>query len=269
MGLRINTNVSALNAQRQTRKTTNTLLKGFQQLASGLRINRAADDASGLAISERFRAEVRQLNAEASNLQYGVSFAQTADGALSAQQEGLQRVRELAVQAANGTLTDDQRAALNEEAQQIMAQIDATAQNTEFNGTNPLDGSQTNIPLGTEGGIEININESTTASLGLGGVDLTTQGGAANALGQVDNALNAVDQNRASLGAQQNRFERAISQREIAAQNSAEAESMIRDLDMAQGVMRQTQNQVRLQAGMAALAQANLQGENAARLLGS
>jgi flagellin len=268
MGLRINTNLPALNAQEQTRQTANSLLQGFERLATGLRINRAADDAAGLAISERLRAEIRQLNAEANNLQTGVNVAQTAEGALSTQEEGLQRVRELAVQAANGTLTDEQRAALNDEAQQILDQINTTAADTEFNGTRLLDGSATEIPIGTEGGMTVNINESTTASLGVAGVDLSTQAGAAAALEDIDTAIARVNQNRASLGAQQNRFERAIEQREIAVLNSTEAESRIRDLDIARGVMEQTRNQLLLQGGILALSQANLQGATAAQLLG-
>ncbi|MCP4645118.1 MAG: flagellin FliC [bacterium] len=269
MGLRINTNTAALGAQRQTRQTSNALLKGFERLASGLRINRAGDDASGLAISERFRGRIRQLNAEASNLQSGVNLAQTAEGGLSAQQDQVQRVRELAVQASNGTLNDDQRAAINQEAQQLLEEINATAENTEFNGTTLLDGSVANVPVGTEGqDLDINVNASTTASLGVNGVDLSTQAGAESALGDLDTALNRIGQNRASLGAQQNRFERAIQQREISVENNQASESQIRDLDVARQVMDQTRNGILLQTGLAALTQSNLQGETAARLLG-
>ena len=269
MGLRINSNNSALSIQRQVEQTSRRQVGGLRGLSSGLRINRAADDAAGLAIAEGFRSDVLQANQEAASFQTGSNYLQTADGGLSVQQEGLQRVRELAVQAGNGTLTDDQRAALNQEAQQILEGIDQTAAQTEFNGQTLLDGSQTGVPVDAEGNVELTIDESTTSSLGVSGVDLSTQAGAAAALDQVDSALANVAQNRANVGAQQNRVESAINQREIAAQNSAEAESAIRDLDFARATIESTRNQILLEAGTAALAQSNLQGETAARLLGS
>jgi len=268
MGMRINTNVSGLSALRQTNNTTTALLKGYQRLASGLRINRAADDAAGLAIAERFRADVRQYNAEATNLQYGVNMAQTAEGGLDSQTQAVQRIRELSVQAANGTLTDEQRSALNEEVQQLLEEIDDTAANTEFNGQTVLDGSINDLPMGTEGGrVRVNINESTASSLNLTGVDISTQAGAADAIDRADAALNDIGQNRAALGAQQNRFERAIDQREIAAENAAASESMIRDLDFARQSIEQTGNNMLLQGGIAALAQSNILNSNAANLL--
>jgi len=269
MGLRINSNNSALTIQRQLEQTNRRLLGGLRGLSSGLRINRAADDAAGLAIAEGFRADVLQANQEAENLQYGANYLQTAEGGLSVQQEGLQRVRELAVQAANGTMNDEQRAALNQEAQQILEGIDQTAAQTEFNGQTLLDGSQTGVPIDPQGNVELNIGESTTTSLGVSGVDISTQAGAAAALDQVDTAVTNVAQNRANVGAQQNRVESAMNQREIAAQSSAEAEAAIRDLDIARATIESTRNQILLQAGTATLLQSNLQGETAARLLGS
>ncbi len=270
MGLSINSNIAGLNAQRQTQRTTNSLLDGLRQRASGLRINQAADDAAGLAIAERLRSQVRQLNAESQNLQTGINAAQTAEGALGAQTDQLQRLRELATQAANGTLTDDQRGALNAEAQQIIEEIDATAQNTDFNGTTLLDGSVANVPLGTEGqDITLNIDESTAASLGVDTVDLSTQAGASAAMDQVETALTRASQNRAELGAQENRFQRAIEQRDITAENTASSESAIRDLDYARQFVEQTRNEVLLQTGMASLAQSNLQNQVAAGLLGT
>ncbi len=269
MGLRINSNEPALFIQRQTQQTSNALLRGLEQLATGQRINRGADDAAGLAIVERFRAQVNQLNQEVSNLQSGVNVVQTADGALGTQEEAVQRVRELALQASNGTLTDDQRAALNQEAQQLLEQIDETAANTEFNGRTLLDGSSTNVELGVEGDIQVNINESTTTSLGINGVDLSTQAGAQSALQDLDDALSSIQENRASLGAQENRFTRAIDVRETESLNTAEAESRIRDLDIARQTIEQSRNSILLQGGLAALVQSNVLGQNAARLLGS
>lgn len=267
MGLRINTNLPALNAQRQVNEATNRLVQGFGRLATGLRINRAADDAAGLAIAERLRTEVRQLGQEINNLQQGVNVVQTAEGGLAQQQEGVQRLRELGLQAANGTLTDEQRAAINEEAQQILEGIDAIAEGTEFNGMNLLNGEATAVPLGTEGADQVNINESTVASLGLAGLDLSTAESAAASVETIDTALTRIGQNRANLGAQENRFTRGIEQREGAVVTQQEAESRIRDVDIARQVMEQTRNQVLQQAGLAALVQGNLANEAAARLL--
>ncbi|GMW03215.1 MAG: hypothetical protein AMXMBFR84_43500 [Candidatus Hydrogenedentota bacterium] len=268
MGLRINNDAPALQATRQLGQTTRNLLRGLEQQASLQRINRAADDAAGLAISENFRSQIRQLETEIGSLQTGVNYLQTAEGGLDVQTEGLQRVRELAVQASNGTLTDDQRAALNEEAQQILQQFDETAANTEFNGTNPLDGSQPTVNIGTESGIQIAVQESTTNALGLNGLDISTAAGANNALNQVDNALNQISQNRSAIGAQQNRLERGIEQRQIESLNSQDAESRIRGLDIARSFIEQSRNQILQQTGLSALIQSRVSNQNAARLLG-
>ena len=269
MGLRINSNDSALFIQRQTQQTSNALLRGFERLASGQRINRAADDAAGLAIVERFRAQVNQLNQEVSNLQSGVNVVQTAEGALGTQQDAVQRVQELALQASNGTLTDDQRAAINQEAQQLLQQVDETAANTEFNGRALLDGSAANVDLGVEGEIQVNITESTTTSLGINGVDLSTQAGAQSALENLDTASRAIQGNRASLGAQENRFTSAIDVRDTESLNATDAESRIRDLDIARQTIEQSRNSILQQGSIAALAQSNVLGQNAARLLGT
>ncbi|MBX7256176.1 MAG: flagellin FliC [Candidatus Hydrogenedentes bacterium] len=267
MGLQINTNLSGLNALRQLQKTNTVLNRGLEQLATGLRINRAADDASGLAIAERFRAEVLQYSQEVNNLQSGVSAVQTADGALSTQADATQRLRELALQATNGTLTDEQRSAINQEAQQLLSQIDETAQNTEFNGTQLLNGSQSSVSLGA-GGNQVNLSSSTTTALGLNGLDLSTQTGAQNALGTIDTAISRIDQNRSSLGAQQNRFERAIEVRETGIVNSTESESRIRDLDVARQTIEQSRNQILLQGGLSAVTRSQITAQTAARLLG-
>lgn len=268
MGLQINTNLPALDVQRLLAQNAAKMTRGFEGLASGLRINRARDDAAGLAIAERLQAQIRQLDTEVNNLQYGVNAAQTAEGAMGTQADALQRVRELAVQAANGTLSDADRAALNQEAQQLLQQIDQTAQNTEFNGLKLLDGSQTNVPLGTEGNMQLNLNASTTNALGVNGLDISTQAGAANALNTLDTALQRVNQNRASLGAQINRFERGIETRQNTMVNQQDSQSRIRDLDVARAFVQQTRNQILTQAGVGVLAQANMVGENALRLLG-
>jgi flagellin len=269
MGLRINTNQSALNAQRQLLGTSRSQTQGLERLATGLRINRAADDAAGLAIAERFRSAVRELDQEARNLQYGVNAARTAEGGLSIQQEGVARLQELATQAANGTLTTAQRDAINQEAQQIIEEIDNRGQQTEFNGLNLLNGDAQDVSLGSGGSEELNVNESTADTLGLNSVDLSTQEGASQAIETLETAATRVSQNRAAIGAQERRFTGAIEQRQMAAQNAMEAESRLRDLDIARQTIEQSRDNILQQAGIAALAQSNLQGETAARLLGT
>lgn len=269
MGLRINTNQAAINAQRQLLGTSHNEAQGLERLATGLRINRAADDAAGLAIAERFRTQVRQLDQEVRNLQYGVNAARTAEGGLQTQQEGVGRLRGLALEASNGTLTNEQRNAIYEEAQQIIEEIDNVGRQTEFNGLNLLNGDAQNVPLGNEDGEELTINESTAASLGMSSIDLSTQEGASQAVETLDTAAARITQNRATVGAQEQRFESAVQQREITAQNAREAESRIRDLDIARQTIEQTRNNLLEQTGIAALAQSNLQGETAARLLGA
>jgi flagellin len=268
MGLRINNNLPALDAARQTNRTSSLLTQQLERLASGRRINRAADDAAGLAIAERFSTRVRQGQAELNNLQTGVNLAQTADGGLEIQQQALGRLRELAVQGANGTLNDDQRTALNAEAQQLIEQIGGVANDTQFNGVALLNGSQSNVSLGVEGEIQVNLDESTPDALGVSGLDISSQGGAAAALGTIDTALSRVDQSRSSLGAQQNRFESAIQQRETNIANAQDAESRIRDLDVARASIEQSRNEVLLQASIAGTVQGNVTAQSALRVLG-
>lgn len=268
MGLSIGSNGGVIFAQRQAGAAANRVGKGIQQLASGLRINQAADDAAGLAIAEKFRASVRQLNQEVNNLQTGINMSQTAESGLSIQGEIVGRVRELATQAANGTLTDDQRAAINAEAQQLLQEFDGIARDTEFNGQAILDGTAGTVTLDAEGDVALEFNESTTASRGLDNVDLSTQEGAQAALDAVDAATAQISQDRAVQGAQQNRVTAAIAQREVRAQNEAAAESVIRDLDVARAAIEQSRNEILLKGGMAAIVQGNIQSQTAATLLG-
>jgi flagellin len=267
MGLRINTTNPALEAQRQIGQRAQALSRNFEGLSSALRINRARDDAAGLAIAERLRADIRQLGRETSNIQSGIGLVQTAEGGLDAQQGVVSRLQELALQAANGALNDDQRAAINAEAQQLVGELDQTAENTEFNGVAPLQGVGP-IELGVGGGLEVEVQESTAASLGLSGLDLSTQAGAQAALGNIGAASDAIAENRANLGAQQNTFESAIAVRENTAVNLQAAESNIRDLDIAQAAIERTRNQVLLQSATASLIQGNIVPQTAARLLG-
>jgi flagellin len=268
MGLQINNNIPALGASRQANRANSLLADSLRKLGEGRRITRAADDAAGLAIAERFRTQVRQGSVEINNLQSGISAVQVADGGLQVQQDAVQRIRELAVQASNGTLSTDDRAALNAEAQQLLGQIEDVAQDTEFNGQNLLGANRT-IDLGTEGGAQVEITGSTQSALGLNGVDLSTAEGASQALESLDGALGLLDQNRASLGAQQNRFESAINERETRNVNVADAESRIRDLDLARASIDQARANVLLRGSLGALVQANVTPQSTLRLLGA
>lgn len=269
MGLRVNTNVPALGAKRQTDQTTRALNDNLNKLASGLRIDRAKDDAAGLGISERFRAQIRQYTVEVGNLQSGISAVQTAEGGLSVQQDAVQRIRELALQASNGTLSAADREALNQEAQQLVEQINSTAEGAEFNGTALLNGNGQPIPLGTAAGDQVTINRSNAQTLGVENVDLTTVQGATAALAGADTAMQQISENRALLGAQENRLASGITQRETGTENMAASESALRDLDMARASIERSRNQILLQSSLSALVQSNIVPQTAARLLGT
>lgn len=267
MGLRINPQLDI--PQRPLNRAASQLNETLTTLATGQRINRAADDAAGLAIAEGFRAEVRQFNQEVENLQQGANFLQTAEGGLATQQQAVGRLEELALQAANGTLNDEQRAALNQEAQQLRQEIDNTAQNTEFNGRRPLTGGDDgNVDVGGETQVPLNVDESTTDTLGLTGFDISTQAGAAAAIESAQAARTQIDQNRASIGAQENRLARAVEVREEASVNAAASESAIRDQDVAQAFIERTRNQILLQSSAFAQTQGSIVPETALRLLG-
>ncbi len=268
MGSGINMLNPALSTQRLLSGALANLQKKQAQLASGQRINQAADDAAGLQIADTFRTQILQNTQEANNLQTGINVVQTASKALGTQQDTIGRIRELAVQAANGTLTADQRNALNQESQALLEHVENTAQNTEFNGTKLLDGTAGPIPVGTQGGERIAINASTTDALNLNGLDLTTQAGATAALEKLDNAATVLDRNRANLGAQQNRFEQAIEVRSTTAENLQQSQSLIRDVDFASATIEQTKNQMRILQGAFAQTQGNILSQTVAQLLG-
>ena len=270
MGLRINTNVAALNAGRTLRTSTLDLNKSLQRLSSGLRINRAADDAAGLAIAEAFRAQVRGTQVAQRNSQDGVSLVQTAEGALSETQNILQRVRELAVQAANGTQSDNNRSALDAEVQQLLGQIDTIALDTEFNGIRVLSASQTvTLQSGYNPGqtLAIAITGAKTNDLGVNSVAVSTMALAVSAISTVDIALQSVSTLRSNLGAYQNRLEFTINTLAIQEENAAASESAIRDADIAQETIRFTRNQILVSAGTSVLAQANIVPQTALLLL--
>ncbi len=263
MGLRINQNITALNAHRSLTQTDNALSKSLEKLSSGLRINRAADDAAGLAISEKMRGQVKGLAQATRNAQDAISLIQTAEGALNETHSILQRMRQLAVQAANDTNTQEDRQQIQQEITQLIAELDRIGDTTQFNTKVLLSGDfATNtltfhIGANQDQVIALNINDMRATALTVNGIDVTTQAGAETAIASLDVAINAVSTERSKLGAYQNRLEHTIANLGVAQENLTAAESRIRDVDMAQEMMEFTRAQILLQAGTAMLAQAN------------
>ena len=265
MGLSVYNNVEAQNAHRLLANTGNQLNKSMERLSSGLRINRAADDAAGLAVSEGMRSQIRGMNVAARNAQDGVSMVQVADGALGNVGDMLQRVRDLAVQASNGTLTDAQRKNLDTEVQQILTEIGKTGTDTEFNGLKILAGSvataasAVTLQVGANASqnIAFTIGTVSTSDLGISGLAVSTAASATAAIASLDAAISTVTTSRANLGAIQNRLEHTINRLGMTSENLQAAESRIRDADMASEMIEFTKNQILQQSGTAMLAQAN------------
>jgi len=271
MGLRINTNISALNAGRILSRSTHSLNKTLERLSSGLRINRAADDAAGLAIAEGFRSIVMGTDVAQRNAQDGISLVQTAEGSLSETTNILQRIRELAVQSANGTMSTTNRAALHDEVRQLIEQIDDISTDTEFNGIRVLSVNQTvTLQAGAQASqtLAIAIEGARAADLAVSGLSISTAVMATSAISSIDLALRSVSTIRSSLGAYQNRLEFSINTLAIQQENSASSESVIRDADIAAETISFTRNQILVSAGTTVLAQANLIPQNALALLG-
>ncbi len=271
MGLRINTNVSALNASRILSRSTQGLNQTLERLSSGLRINRAKDDAAGLAIAEGFQSIVRGTRVAQRNSQDGVSLVQTAEGALSETTAILQRIRELAVQAANGTQTDTNRAALNSEVQELLAQVDDIAFDTEFNGLNVLSGASTiTLQSGAQQGqtLRITTNGANTLNLGVNKIQISSVKLAVASISTIDAALQSVSTQRSNYGAIQNRLEFTINTLAIQEENASAAESAIRDADIARETINLTRTQILVSAGTSVLAQANIVPQTALQLLG-
>ena len=273
MGLRINTNIPALNATRQLNRTMLRLSKSLERLSSGLRINRAADDAAGLAIAEGFRSSVLGFRVAQRNSQDAISMVQTAEGALSETTNILQRIRELAVQAASGTSSDGNKAAMQDEVDELIAQIDDIAADTEFNTINILDGSTPTVTIqaGAQMGqtLAISLTGADSTDLALNSFAISAAAQAATAIQQVDSALATVSSIRAGLGAAQNRLEFTIATLAIQEENSSASESAIRDANIALETIEFTRNQILIAAGTSILAQANVLPQNALTLLGA
>ncbi|MBO7163886.1 MAG: flagellin [Treponema sp.] len=281
----INHNMSSMYANR-TLGVSNAQIQGnIEKLSSGQRINRAGDDASGLAVSEKMRSQIRGLNQANRNIQNGVSFIQTTEGYLQETTDILQRIRELAVQSANGIYTDEDRMQIQVEVSQLVAEVDRIASQAQFNGMNMLTGAfatdsavgrvmQLQVGANMDQNARVYIGTMTAQALGLVGaqgsdekISISTPEEANVAIGSVDAALKAVSRQRADLGAYQNRFEMASNGVAIAAENLQAAESRIRDTDMASEMVEYTRNQILTQAGTAMLAQANVQSQNVLALL--
>jgi flagellin len=275
MGLRINTNIPAMTAQRSLSQITERLAVGYRRLATGLRITTAADDAAGLAISERLRAQVRSLDQARRNALDGISLVQTGEGALGEVSGMLLRLRELAVQSANGSVSNSDRRTLDEEFQQLVDEIDRIGRGTEFNGIKLLDGNASTVlfqvGIGTNAGIDTlsaSLSPVLATGLGLDVLGVTNVGASTTAIAAIDSAIDSVSRVRGRFGALQNRLDSTIRNLAVQSENLAAAESRIRDADLANEAAVVAKYQILQQAAISVLAQANSQPQLALRLLG-
>jgi flagellin len=276
MSLFVNTNVSALNAQRQLINSGRTLDTSFQRLSSGFRINSAADDAAGLQISNRLTAQIQGLDQAIRNANDGISLSQVAEGAMDEITTALQRIRVLAVQSQNGINSSGDRIALQKEVSALKAEISRIATTTQFGGVKLLDGRYSSTFLvGANAGQTISVNISRTgggfgtSGLGLAGLTISSLAGASRALAQIDSAINVIDSKRADLGAIQNRFQSTIRNLSNIVENISAARSRIRDTDFAKETAELTRSQILQQASTTVLSQANQRPQAALSLLGA
>jgi len=280
----INHNMSAQFADRQLGVTQESLTKNMEKLSSGMRINRAGDDASGLAVSEKMRSQIRGLNQAERNIQNGVSFIQATEGYLQETQDILHRLRELAVQSANGIYSEEDRMQIQVEVSQLHDEVNRIASHAQFNGMNMLTGAfasdsptgkimQLQVGANMDQSARIYIGNMSADALGLnnsqgdGKISITDTSEANRAIGTVDAALKIVSKQRADLGAYQNRFEIAAQGVAVAAENLQAAESRIRDTNMANKMVDYTKDSILSQTGTAMLAQANLRSQSVLGLL--
>ncbi len=265
-------NITAMNSNRMLGVTTSSQAKSTEKLSSGYKINRAADDAAGLAISEKMRRQIRGLTQAAANAQDGISCVQTAEGALAEVHDMLQRINELAVQSANGTNMTKDREYLDKEVQNLTQEIDRVAKSVTFNEQKLLNGSfkDKELQIGSENGdgFKITIDKMTATGLKIDGVKIGTAKDAKAAIDTVKTALETVSKQRSDLGAVQNRLEHTVSNLNNVVENTTAAESRIRDTDMASEMVKFTNNNVLAQAGTAMLAQANQANQSVLSLLG-
>lgn len=277
MGIRVSTNISAINAQRTMVTSQRQISKSMEQLASGSRINKAADDAAGLAISENLRSQIRSLSQAGRNANDGISMVQTAEGGLTEISNILTRVRELGVQASSDTIGDNERGFLNKEVQQLKAESQRITQTTKFGTTKLLDGSGSTfdfqVGIGNDSeadriGFNAGETNATIDSLGIASFDFSSKEGAQSALSDIDKAQLQVNGYRANLGALQNRLQSTVDNLGVQHENISAANSRIRDTDIAAASAESTRNQVMLQANASVLAQANSMPNVALKLIG-
>lgn len=290
----INHNITALNTHRQLGAATNAQSKSMEKLASGMRINRAGDDAAGLAISEKMRGQIRGLDQASRNAQDGISMIQTAEGALNETHDILQRMKELATQASNSTSTDEDRGQIQKEMDELAKEVTRISKDTEFNKQKLLNGDKDTTEAGTAitfqigantgQKIELEIGNMSAEKLGVGtdeitgsadpdndvagsGIDVSTTANAGAAIDTIAAAIDTVSTERSKLGAYQNRLEHTINNLNTSSENLTSAESRIRDVDMAKEMMQQTKNSILSQASQAMLAQANSAPQGVLQLL--
>ncbi len=280
MALRINYNYESVASQRNLSASQSSYGRAIEQLSSGLRINKAADDAAGLAVSEKLKNQVRGLNQAQRNAQDGISLLQTAEGALNETHSLLARMRELAVQSANDTLSNSDRVHIQDEVNQLLSEVDRIANSTQFNKINLLDGSASAVKLhvganketgvfDNEVSVSLSATNTTTLAISTLGstASMTTQSGANNAISTLDTAIETISTARGKLGANQNRLDHMIESLGVATENAGAANSRIRDADVAQSVSEMVRSQILQQSTMAVLAQANQAPQMALQLL--
>ena len=264
-------NLSSMNTNRQLGTVTEAMSKSTEKLSSGYKINRAADDAAGLSISEKLRSQIRGLDKAASNSQDGISLIQVAEGALNETHSILQRMNELATQAANDTNTSVDRTAISAEMDQLTSEINRIQSTTQFNTMNLLDGSFKGkyIQVGANKGqtLTISISQMNAASIGVSKLDVKSNSKAGEAMSKIQKAIESVSDQRAKLGAIQNRLEHTINNLNTTSENTAAAESRIRDTDMATEMVEYSKNNILQQAGQSMLAQANQKTQGVLSLL--
>ncbi|MBE1302215.1 MAG: flagellin FliC [Alteromonadaceae bacterium] len=276
MSLFVNTNVSSLNSQRQLFNSGNALSTSFERLSSGFRINRAADDAAGLQITDRMTTQIQGLDQSVRNANDAISLVQTTEGALGESTVALQRIRQLAIQSQNGINSSADKTALQQEVTALIAELSRIATDTQFAGNNILSGTfSAAFQVGANAGQTISVNLSSTSGasfgasgLGVSTVDITTATGASTALAALDTAISSIGAQRAELGALQNRFQSTIRNLSNVSENLSAARSRIKDTDFAVETANLTRNQIIQQASTTVLAQANQRPQGALSLLG-
>ena len=275
--MRINHNILSLTAQRNLNSNQMQLDTAVNRLSSGLRINQAWEDPAGLAISERFRAQISSLQEAERNANYDINLLQTAEGALGVIDEKLVRLRSLAVQAANGSISDDDRAIVDTEFQALKSEISRIASVTNYNGINLLNGDYSNTTIRFHIGInaaansdyyDINLLEMTSSSLGLDGIGVTSTTAATAALTAIDGAIDSKDTERTRIGSYVERLQNTILNLQISHENATKSESQIRDADIAAEMSNFTKSQILMQSGVAMLSQANMVPQMVSQLIG-